>query len=72
MENDLAKIPTYDRLMDPLFKAIRALGGSGTIDEINKKVIEISSIADQILEIPHGKTALSEGRVPISIGSHLS
>ena len=60
MENDLAKIPTYDRLMDPLFKAIRALGGSGTIDEINKKVVEISSIPDTILEIPHGKTALSE------------
>ncbi|MGD0153073.1 MAG: restriction endonuclease [Thermacetogeniaceae bacterium] len=60
MENEMAKIPTYDRLMDPLFKAIRALGGSGTIDEINKKVVEISSIPDQILEIPHGKAALSE------------
>jgi hypothetical protein len=60
MENELAKIPTYDRLMDPLFKAIRALGGSGTIDEIYKKVVEINSIPDNILEIPHGKTALSE------------
>jgi hypothetical protein len=29
MGDDFAKIPTYDRLMDPLFKAIRALGGSG-------------------------------------------
>lgn len=60
MENHTVKIPTYDRLMNPLFQAIRLLGGSGTIDEVYKKVVEISNISDDILEIPHGKTALSE------------
>jgi len=32
------KIPTYDSLMNPLIKALKALGGSGTIEEINEKV----------------------------------
>jgi len=60
MENDLTNIPTYDRLMNPLFKALLNLGGSGTIDEIYEKVVGITSIPDEILEIVHGKTTLSE------------
>ena len=33
-------VPTFDRLMNPLLKAIRDLGGSGSIDEIYEKVAE--------------------------------
>ena len=47
------KIPTYDQLMNPLIKALRNLGGSGTIDEINEKIFEIEKFPEEILAIPH-------------------
>lgn len=47
-------IPTYDKLFNPVIRAIQELGGSGTIEEINQKVMELESIPDEILEIPHG------------------
>jgi restriction system protein len=37
--NDL---PTYDELLIPTVKALKQLGGSGTIEEINTKACEIS------------------------------
>lgn len=49
------KIPTFDQLMNPLIEALRALGGSGAIDEINEKVFELQKIPQEILDIPHGK-----------------
>lgn len=42
--------------MNPLLEALHELGGSGTIDEINNKTIEIMALADEIVEIPHGKS----------------
>jgi len=30
------KVPTFDQLMNPLLEALRSLGGSGSIDEINE------------------------------------
>jgi restriction system protein len=41
--------------MIPLVKALIQLGGSGTIEEINNKVYEITQIPDDILQIPHGE-----------------
>ena len=40
--------------MDPLFQALKSLGGSGSIEEVNQKVFEIVKLPDEILEIPHG------------------
>lgn len=48
------KIPTYDEMMNPLISALKELGGSGTIDEINEKVFGIMELPNDILEIPHG------------------
>jgi restriction system protein len=31
-------VPTFDRLMNPVIQALKQLGGSGTIEEINNKV----------------------------------
>ncbi len=50
------KVPTYDNLMNPLLRAVKALGGSGSIDEINEKIFEIEHIPSEILEIPHGNS----------------
>lgn len=46
-----AKFPTYDSMMNPLLEAIKSLGGSGTIEEIDSKVAEIMNLSDEQLEI---------------------
>ena len=46
-------IPTYDRLMNPLLQAIRELGGSASIEEINRRVAEIAGLTEEQLEVPH-------------------
>ncbi len=46
-------IPTFDKLMNPIIQALKQLGGSGTIEEINSKVIEIANISDKQLEMLH-------------------
>jgi restriction system protein len=55
-------IPTFDFLMNPLLEALFALGGSGSIDEIYEKVIEIEKIDDELASIPHdpGKSNMTE------------
>lgn len=51
----MKKMPSFDQLFNPVIRALRALGGSGNIEEINQKVIELEDIPDSILEIPHGE-----------------
>lgn len=52
----------YDDLMNPLLRALRELGGSGTNEEINSKVVEIENIPADQLEILHNpsKGAITE------------
>lgn len=47
------KVPTYDQLMNPLLRALKELGGSGTIEEIDNKASEIAELSDAQLEILH-------------------
>lgn len=56
------KMPTFDSLMNPLLKALFALGGSGSIDEIYDKVIELEGISEDISSVPHNadKSNLTE------------
>ncbi len=49
------KIPTFYEMMNPLLNALKILGGSGTINEINEKVFEIMRLPNEILEVPHGE-----------------
>jgi restriction system protein len=43
----------YDELMNPVLKALKSLGGSGTNEEINNKVAEIVNIPADQLDILH-------------------
>ena len=56
------KIPRFDSLMNPLLNALFALGGSGSVDEIYEKVLELEKIDEEISSIPHSpdKTNLTE------------
>lgn len=47
------ELPTFDQLMNPLIQALKELGGSGTIEEINTKVAEILNLTDEQLEMSH-------------------
>lgn len=47
------QMPTFDSLMNPLLDALFALGGSGSIDEIYEKVLELESIDEEISSVPH-------------------
>jgi restriction system protein len=53
-------IPSYDELIVPTVIALKQLGGSGTVEEINSKIYEIAKLTDEILEIPHGEDGRSE------------
>jgi len=46
-------MPTFDSMMNPLLRAIRELGGSGTIAEINSRTIEILELPDELIEVIH-------------------
>lgn len=56
------QMPTFDCLMNPLLNALFALGGSGSIDEIYEKVLELEGINEEISSIPHNpeKSNLTE------------
>lgn len=43
------KLPTFDKLMNPLLRALRALGGSGSVEEIYNKVVELERFSDDVL-----------------------
>jgi restriction system protein len=47
------KLPTFDRLMNPLFRSLRALGGSGSVEEIYDKVVELEKLPDDVLSQLH-------------------
>lgn len=47
------KLPTFDRLMNPLLRALHALGGSGTVEEIYDKVVQIEAIPESVLAELH-------------------
>lgn len=46
-------MPTFDSLMNPLLNALFELGGSGSIDEIHEKVLELENIDEEISSILH-------------------
>ena len=48
-----ARVPPYDKLMWPVLKAIKALGGSATNDELLEKVIELEHIPDAVQNVMH-------------------
>jgi restriction system protein len=47
------QLPTYDTLMNPTIQAIKLLGGSGTIEEIDNKVADIAGLTDEQQEVLH-------------------
>ncbi|MCI0529817.1 MAG: restriction endonuclease [Nitrospira sp.] len=47
----MAKVPTYDTMLNPLLRAVKELGGSGTIEEIENRVADLMSLSSEQLEV---------------------
>jgi restriction system protein len=56
------KMPTYDQLFNPLLRALKALGGSGSIEEIYDKVVDLEKLPEDIISQLHDaeKSSLTE------------
>lgn len=52
-------IPTYDELIIPTIKALKQLGGSGTIEEINENVYQIAYLSEEALKVTHDESGLT-------------
>ncbi len=46
-------LPTFDELFEPTVKALKALGGSGTIQEISEKVCELEGYSEEQQSVLH-------------------
>lgn len=47
------KLPIFDELMNPLLRALQMLGGSGSIEEIYVKTVEITGLSEDVLAQIH-------------------
>lgn len=56
----LAKVPKYHELIYPTLKALKALGGSGTNEEILDKVCELEQFPAEIEQVPHSDNRQTE------------
>ncbi len=56
------EIPGYDSFFNPVLNALRSLGGSGSIQEINQTVVEQEHLSDEVLSVIHepGKSTQTE------------
>jgi restriction system protein len=59
----MTTLPTFDDLMNPLLEALRKLGGSGSIEEIYAKTIEITGLPEDILAQLHDPEKSSQTEV---------
>jgi restriction system protein len=53
-------IPQYNEMFNPVLQALHELGGSGSINEINNKVIEQENYPAEIVDVPHGEGPRTE------------
>ena len=52
--------PDFDEMMPQVFAAIKALGGSGTVEEINRRTLDLLALPEEIRQYPHGDSDKSE------------
>lgn len=50
---DTSKVPAYDRFFEPAFRALKDLGGSATVEELNRKAFSIMKLTETQLNIIH-------------------
>jgi restriction system protein len=61
-------LPTFDKLMNPLLRALQKLGGSGSIEEIYDKFVEVEQLPEDVLSIPHDPENTTQTEVAYRLG----
>src|SRR3954452_21768566 len=56
----MTDIPKLEDLLLPTVQALQLLDGSGTIDEIYEKVVQVLNLPDEVIAVPHGNTGRTE------------
>lgn len=57
------KVPSYDMFFNPIIQALKQLGGSGTIEEIDTKTAEIMDLSEEQLVVLHNPERSSQTEV---------
>lgn len=58
------KLPTREQLLNPVMIALIELGGSGSVDEINEKIVSNLKIPEDLVNIRHDKSK-QDGRTEL-------
>ncbi len=58
--NNILEVPAYNEMMQEVFQAMKELGGSGTITEIDVKTIEILGLTPEVQEVMHRNSSKTE------------
>jgi restriction system protein len=66
------QVPAFDQLMLPLFNALKDLGGSGSIAEIDEKVGEDLDLSTDVLDLPHNPEGNSSHQRNPQLSCHIS
>jgi len=53
-------IPAFTSYMNPVIQALKDLGGSGTIEEINNKILDLVDLSDEQTEVLHNPEKSSQ------------
>ena len=61
--NNNDQMPRYHELMNPLLEALHELGGSGSIEEIAQKVVELSDLPENLLNVSHNPEKSSQTEI---------
>jgi restriction system protein len=66
---DAPSIPSHADLMWPTIKALPALGGSGSINEIVEKVVELEGFTEEQQAVPHGDGPQGQIEYRLALGA---
>lgn len=61
-------VPTFDQLMNPLLRALNALGGSGSVEEIYNRVTTDLALSEEVLSIAHNPEKSNQSEVEYRLG----
>ncbi len=67
--HNTASVPSFDELMWPTLSALKAMGGSGTNEELLAKVIELENIPPNVQGVQHGDNNRETRAVPERVES---
>ena len=57
MSKENPKVPSFSTLINPIFVALKEMGGSGTNSEILERITSNLNISDEVADYPHNESS---------------